>query len=450
MVVEALEVLGLQGSPAETEVRRAYLRKVKEHPPERDPEGFRRVREAYDFLKRNPWAYAPPVNAPSEAANVELAHTSAVSETAASETASETAVSEIATSESATSESATSETDTFESATSEATSESATSETVDEAGTEADDAEDEAWKASFPPFVREQIEALNRALEHDEPAAAAEAMIELYRRPVMEQGPLPPPILTLRTFMTLVERGRLKLAVTLLEAFERYTEVQQAPLAGGSDMAARWKLAREVAATLQFDKPLARAVAAGLRTGQLFAASDAVEAAYARHGGQLQEYMLRHAPTLWSSLSPLVRPARREAAESASGFRVGAWPIGVIAVVLLNLVRLCGHESRPTSYSEPPRISAPPIRPNAESRPAEPASTADATLSAIIERQREGSWGAIESALKVGDCQRVREQWPLYESALLGAHVNQETERSRRREIIAMCSELQELLEQTP
>lgn len=33
-------------------VRRAYLRKVKEHKPERDPEGFRRTREAYECLTR--------------------------------------------------------------------------------------------------------------------------------------------------------------------------------------------------------------------------------------------------------------------------------------------------------------------------------------------------------------------------------------------------------------
>jgi curved DNA-binding protein CbpA len=36
-------------SPAE--VRLAYLQKVREHPPERDPEGFKRVREAYEVLR---------------------------------------------------------------------------------------------------------------------------------------------------------------------------------------------------------------------------------------------------------------------------------------------------------------------------------------------------------------------------------------------------------------
>jgi hypothetical protein len=50
-VERALEVLGLAGTPSQQEIRRAYLRKVKEHPPERDREGFERVRQAFEFLK---------------------------------------------------------------------------------------------------------------------------------------------------------------------------------------------------------------------------------------------------------------------------------------------------------------------------------------------------------------------------------------------------------------
>src|SRR5437762_13014412 len=33
------------------EVRLAYLQKVREHPPERDPEGFKRIRESYELLR---------------------------------------------------------------------------------------------------------------------------------------------------------------------------------------------------------------------------------------------------------------------------------------------------------------------------------------------------------------------------------------------------------------
>src|ERR1043165_1078638 len=47
-MLEELAALGLTGEVTPQQVKRAYLRKVKEHPPERDPEGFQRVRRAYE------------------------------------------------------------------------------------------------------------------------------------------------------------------------------------------------------------------------------------------------------------------------------------------------------------------------------------------------------------------------------------------------------------------
>lgn len=54
----ALSELKLELPTTEEAIRRAYLRGVKAHPPERDPEGFQRVRAAYDFLRENPWAWS--------------------------------------------------------------------------------------------------------------------------------------------------------------------------------------------------------------------------------------------------------------------------------------------------------------------------------------------------------------------------------------------------------
>lgn len=51
----ALSELGLTPPTSEEAIRRAYLKGVRAHPPERDPEGFRRVREAYELLKGAPW-----------------------------------------------------------------------------------------------------------------------------------------------------------------------------------------------------------------------------------------------------------------------------------------------------------------------------------------------------------------------------------------------------------
>lgn len=41
-------VLGLEGES--TNLKKAYRRKVAEHPPETDPEGFRQIRAAYELL----------------------------------------------------------------------------------------------------------------------------------------------------------------------------------------------------------------------------------------------------------------------------------------------------------------------------------------------------------------------------------------------------------------
>ena len=45
------EVLGINQDDGEEEIRTAYVRKVKEHPPDRSPEEFERIRDAYDSLR---------------------------------------------------------------------------------------------------------------------------------------------------------------------------------------------------------------------------------------------------------------------------------------------------------------------------------------------------------------------------------------------------------------
>ena len=45
------DILGLPPEAGDAEIRAAYLAKVKEHPPDRMPEEFERVRDAYDVLR---------------------------------------------------------------------------------------------------------------------------------------------------------------------------------------------------------------------------------------------------------------------------------------------------------------------------------------------------------------------------------------------------------------
>jgi len=51
MVDDPWKILGVPIEATEEEVRAAYLSKVKEHPPERSPEEFERIRDAYDALR---------------------------------------------------------------------------------------------------------------------------------------------------------------------------------------------------------------------------------------------------------------------------------------------------------------------------------------------------------------------------------------------------------------
>jgi hypothetical protein len=44
-------VLKIQPGATDDEVRRAYMAQVREHPPERDPDGFKTVRAAYEKLR---------------------------------------------------------------------------------------------------------------------------------------------------------------------------------------------------------------------------------------------------------------------------------------------------------------------------------------------------------------------------------------------------------------
>jgi curved DNA-binding protein CbpA len=45
------DILGVGQDAGEEEIRAAYVRKLKEHPPDRSPEEFERIRDAYDSLR---------------------------------------------------------------------------------------------------------------------------------------------------------------------------------------------------------------------------------------------------------------------------------------------------------------------------------------------------------------------------------------------------------------
>lgn len=50
-MVNARAILGVAPDAGEEAIRAAYLRKVKEHPPEKSPQEFEKIRDAYDMLR---------------------------------------------------------------------------------------------------------------------------------------------------------------------------------------------------------------------------------------------------------------------------------------------------------------------------------------------------------------------------------------------------------------
>lgn len=45
------KVLGVERHATEAEIKQAYFVLIREHPPERDPEGFKQIRAAYEKLR---------------------------------------------------------------------------------------------------------------------------------------------------------------------------------------------------------------------------------------------------------------------------------------------------------------------------------------------------------------------------------------------------------------
>jgi len=45
------KTLGVERGASEAEIKQAYFALVRQHPPERDPEGFKRIRAAYEKLR---------------------------------------------------------------------------------------------------------------------------------------------------------------------------------------------------------------------------------------------------------------------------------------------------------------------------------------------------------------------------------------------------------------
>ena len=175
------------------QLKRSYLRKVRQHPPERDPDGFQRVRQAYELLQQRALGrpassgYAPrpePLSASSPGADLPTA------------TANEVSLS------------------------------------PEPASASASDA----------------LPRLRSAIRESKWVTAGNALLELYADASLSEQ-LPPPEIALRISLELFESGKHKTARRVFDAFEAHMSLHGALLRGES--ASVWKLLAELSELLE-------------------------------------------------------------------------------------------------------------------------------------------------------------------------------------------------------
>jgi hypothetical protein len=386
-VDSALQVLGLSGAPSQDEIRRAYLRKVKEHPPERDRDAFQRVREAFDFLKAYgrgllveeseapPLAPVPTAEAP-EAAPV---------------------------------------------------------------------------PAFSPEVVPPQLAIIEQALGEDDPVVAAEAMLELYGQGLEEAGPVPAPIFTLRTFMALMARNRFELGRALLAAFEKHEALHGSEAGVGPEVGARWRLAKEVAALSNADEPMTRAIAQSLNGGHIYTAAEAVQDAYARgvHIERLMNRHAPTVWTSLAPYVQVSRDeVARATGTRVPGW--AGWVFLIVMVNVIRLCSYDPPDAPRISFPGERPVQTEEQRAQQGERHPETPPVSTLTFRERAQRDVDAKWLGIAVAAERGDCDAVREQWPPYRKVADHEIVKAATDRERKQLILSHCPQVVDLLEEQP
>jgi hypothetical protein len=215
----AFEVLGLSTPTSEEGVRRAYLKAVRAHGPERDPAGFAEVRSAYELLSRRHWL--PMLTASAvEAEPVAPESTRAPAEP-----------------------------------------QSPSSSRVGVPSSPP------ARQSAAPPPLAAPADGFLRLLAASNPAGAAQLLLGAWAD---GHGLVAPPAHVLSCTLQLFEAGALGLAVELLLAFEASTErAEFRPSTFDTAVIARWMLLTELAALPgHAERELIAALATAVRSGR--------------------------------------------------------------------------------------------------------------------------------------------------------------------------------------
>lgn len=282
-LAEARAELGVDGSSDGDAVRRAYLRALKQHKPERDPEGFQRVREAYDLL-RGAMAF------------------SAIDLTAAARARVDAPEPAVAGSQPGPpAPPARDEGDDAESSTAGG----------DEGG------DDAASPAEVEPW---------RALAQDYRHAVIDASVQA-----------PPAFVAIDTALELLAKSRPKAARKLLRAFKAYADTIGTARALSGGAAIGWAIAMEVAAL--DDKHVRTVIAKAAMRGDLSLANGALEFLrdhYPDAANRLVDTLRRSDGVLWRVYAAVLCPPPAAPRRGAS--RASWWVAAVAALFIVRAV----------------------------------------------------------------------------------------------------------------
>ncbi len=391
---EALNELGLSTPASAEAIRRAYLRAVRVHPPERDPDGFRRIREAYELLKDSPWLWH--AERPARVA-----------------------------SDSAPGDGVTSNLRVIPSAEEEGVLPPPDEDDVAPAS-------DESGDIYFgPPGASEELSA---AIERGDFEGAANLLLESM---TAKEGELAiSHWQVLHCVLGLFEAGNGGRARELLAGLDAWTERQGLhPGQIGAAASARWKLAKELAALHGgVDDEVVQRLAKAVESGQFFLLRDLLERQQ-KADRHFRNTMKHLAPTLFAA----VRPSAPEIQLSQS-FREprSGWNYVWIAFVFVQCVRLIAHTTSSETKTE---AAAPAPKSEALTNPE------------AAHFQRINIEGIIDESGRKGACNEVRALWPQYVELLhrvgRGAAVD-ESYKTRRLTVVTQCSELDKELPERP
>jgi len=373
---EAFAELGIDLDASPDQARRAYLRLLKTRKPEVDPQGFMRLREAYDLAKRHVEMHATLRRImeggadPAEAPPIRPARAPETSGPAPAASGLAPAASGPAPEASGPAPAASGPEPAASGPEPEASEEGPAPSAEPEippAAAEAPPAEAEIPSAEdddaeAPPSMA----AFELFLARGAKASAARELARIFEAAAHDVvGPPPPLHKAIHLLVVLNGDDEAGPARVLAESVAGWLRVsgQEARLLRG-DAAVRWAVARELSMLPEkFPSTVRVSIAHAALAGDLAQAKRELFAFQSRRPSAAMEAagtLRRRAPTLAAalaeSLDPPPEPARAPAASGGNGFR-GVWAIVVVAMGLMRILMATSSSSSHTPSFDPSRYT---------------------------------------------------------------------------------------------